>query len=78
MAGWRDLGNIWTTFKELDIRPLRDDAERPIVLAFVGAAQVGKSTLIAALQHDARAREKSSRQPSKLISTRRRGWARRI
>ncbi len=58
MAGWRDLGNIWTTFKELDIRPLRDEAERPIVLAFVGAAEVGKSTLIAALRHAVRAREK--------------------
>lgn len=58
MAGWRDLGNIWTTFKELDIRPIRDEAERPMVLAFVGAAEVGKSTLIAALRHGARAREK--------------------
>ena len=58
MAGWRDLGNIWTTFKELDIRPIRDEAEHPLILAFVGAAEVGKSTLIAALRHDARAREK--------------------
>ncbi|HEX7586892.1 MAG TPA: zinc-ribbon domain-containing protein [Anaerolineae bacterium] len=58
MAGWRDLGNIWTTFKELDIRPIRDDAERPVVLAFVGAAGVGKSTLIAALRHDGRSHEK--------------------
>jgi uncharacterized protein (DUF697 family) len=58
MAGWRDLGNIWTTFKELDIRPIRDEAERSIVLAFVGAEGCGKSTLIAALRHVKRAREK--------------------
>ena len=58
MAGWRDLGNIWTTFKELDIRPIRDEAERQLVLAFVGAVGVGKSTLIAALRHDGRAHEK--------------------
>lgn len=58
MAGWTDLGNIWNTFKELDIRPLAEEAERPLVLAFVGAAEVGKSTLIAALRHDKRAREK--------------------
>jgi uncharacterized protein (DUF697 family) len=58
MAGWTDLGNIWTTFKELDIRPIAEEAERPLVLAFVGAAGVGKSTLIAALRHDKRAREK--------------------
>jgi len=58
MAGWRDLGNIWTTFKELDIRPIRDEAERSIVLAFVGAEGCGKSTLIAALRHVKRVREK--------------------
>jgi uncharacterized protein (DUF697 family) len=58
MAGWTDLGNIWNTFKELDIRPIAEEAERPLVLAFVGAAGVGKSTLIAALRHDRRAREK--------------------
>jgi len=58
MAGWTDLGNIWTTFKELDLRPLAEEAERPLVLAFIGAAGVGKSSLIAALRHDQRAREK--------------------
>lgn len=58
MADWRDLGNIWTTFKELDIRRIREEAARPIVLAFVGAAGVGKSTLIAALQHSNRSRDK--------------------
>lgn len=58
MAAWSDLGNIWKTFKELDTRPLAEQAERPIVLAFVGADGAGKSTLIAALRHDKRAREK--------------------
>ncbi len=58
MVDWRDLGNIWTTFKELDIRPIREEAERPLVLAFAGAAGVGKSTLIAALRHSKRSRDK--------------------
>jgi uncharacterized protein (DUF697 family) len=58
MVGWRDLGNIWATFKELDIRPIRDEAERPLVIAVVGAVGVGKSTLIEALRHDVRAHEK--------------------
>lgn len=58
MAGWTDLGNIWNTFKELDIRPLAEEAERPLVLAFVGAVGVGKSTLAAALRHGKRARTK--------------------
>lgn len=58
MAGWRDLGNIWTTFRQLDIRPIQEEAERPVVLSFIGADGAGKSTLVAALRHDARTREK--------------------
>ena len=58
MPGWRDLGNIWTTFKQLDIRPIQEEAEKSVVFAFVGAEGVGKSTLIAALRHADRAREK--------------------
>ncbi len=58
MPGWTDLGNIWNTFKELDIRPIAEEAQRPMVLAFVGAQGVGKSTLIAALRYDKRAHER--------------------
>ncbi len=58
MAGWTDLSNLWNTFKELDIRPLRDDAERAISLAIVGVVDAGKSTLIHALRHGARTRER--------------------
>lgn len=68
MAGWRDLGNIWTTFKELDIRPIRDEAERPLVLAFIGAAGVGKSTLIAALRHDRRSPSGDARAREKAVT----------
>jgi uncharacterized protein (DUF697 family) len=57
MPGWSDFGNIWKMFRELDIRPIAEEAERPLVLAFVGAAGAGKSTMIAAMRHDQRARE---------------------
>ena len=58
MAGWRDLGNIWSILTEIDIREIAEEAQGPIVLAFVGAVGVGKSTLIAALRHGSRTREK--------------------
>ncbi len=58
MPSWRDLGNIWTTFRQLDVRPIREEAEQPLVLALIGAEGSGKSTLIGALRHDARAHEK--------------------
>lgn len=57
MANGTDLGNIWNTFKEIDIRPIAEEAERPVTLAFVGDHGVGKSSLIAALRHDKRARQ---------------------
>lgn len=56
MPNWTDLGNIWNTLKELDLRPLAEEAEQPLVIAVVGATGVGKSTLIAALHHDPRTR----------------------
>jgi uncharacterized protein (DUF697 family) len=59
MANWRDLGNIWTTFKEIDIRPIAQEAELPTTLAVIGAKGVGKSTLIAALRYDNHAHEKT-------------------
>lgn len=54
MPNWTDLGNIWNTLKELDVRPLAEEAERPLVIAVVGAPGVGKSTLIAALHRNPR------------------------
>ena len=59
MVNWIDLGNFWTTFKEIDIRPIAQDAERPTTIAVIGAEGVGKTTLISALSHDVHAREKT-------------------
>lgn len=57
MAGWRDIGNIWTTFREIDVRPIRDEAEEAILIAFVGAEGVGKTTLVTAMRSNARSDE---------------------
>ncbi len=57
MAGWRDLGNIWTTFRQIDIGPIRQEAERPVVIAVVGEEGVGKSSLVSAFRHGARTHE---------------------
>ena len=58
MPGWRDIDNIWTTFKQLDVRPIQAEAEQPLTLAFVGEEGVGKSALIAALRLNARQGER--------------------
>lgn len=58
MPDWRDLGSIWNTFKELDVRPIQAQAEQPLTVALIGAAGVGKSTLLSALRSHSRSREK--------------------
>ncbi|MCL4394239.1 MAG: zinc-ribbon domain-containing protein [Chloroflexi bacterium] len=69
MAGWLDLGNIWTTFKELDVRPIREQAERVVQIAVVGSAGAGKSTLIAAMRGDARSDAARARSHGASIGT---------
>ena len=36
MPKWSDFGNIWTTLRELDVNAIREEAERPFVIACVG------------------------------------------
>jgi uncharacterized protein (DUF697 family) len=33
---WSDFGNIWTTLRELDVNAIREEAERPFMVACVG------------------------------------------
>ncbi|MBI3912897.1 MAG: hypothetical protein HY327_01680 [Chloroflexi bacterium] len=58
MSRWNDLGNLWNAFKEIDIRPLREQAEHALVLAIAGAEQSGKTALTRAFRSTARARER--------------------
>ncbi len=36
MPKWSDFGNVWTTLRELDVRAIRDEAERPVAIACIG------------------------------------------
>ena len=36
MPKWSDFGNVWTTLREVDISAIREEAERPLVIACVG------------------------------------------
>ncbi|MBC8163365.1 MAG: hypothetical protein H7Z42_19320 [Roseiflexaceae bacterium] len=36
MAKWTDVGNIWTTLREVDVSVIRAEAERPFSIACVG------------------------------------------
>jgi uncharacterized protein (DUF697 family) len=46
------LTNVWGILKEADLRPLRDQATRGILIAIVGAPGTGRSTLADQLRQD--------------------------
>lgn len=46
MPSWGDFGSIWTTLRDVDVNAIREEAERPLLLAVVGheaaLAEVGR------------------------------------
>jgi uncharacterized protein (DUF697 family) len=49
--------SIWGILRELDVRPIRDAATRPLVVGVIGASGTGKSTLIRALREGGEERD---------------------
>ncbi len=52
MAGIRDLNNAWQTVTEMDIRPLREQAERGVRIALVGKPGSGRQALAQKMRRD--------------------------
>ncbi len=50
MPSWFDVGNIWKNLREVDLRPIRAQAERPTTIAIVGGNEPLKTSLIRALR----------------------------
>jgi uncharacterized protein (DUF697 family) len=58
VPGWFDFGNVWKTLREVDLRPIRAEAERFSLIAIAGNDESAKESLITALC------ESSARTPS--------------
>jgi uncharacterized protein (DUF697 family) len=52
MAGIKDLTNVWTNIRQIDMRPLAEAAERGIRIALVGRPGAGKHALADLLRRD--------------------------
>src|SRR5512143_833791 len=52
MPGFKDLSNVWKNIKEVDLRPIQEEALRPVKLAIVGRPGVGRHTLAAQMRRD--------------------------
>lgn len=49
MPSWFDIGNIWKNLREVDLRPIRAQAEHATTIAVVGDDETSKTSLIRAL-----------------------------
>ena len=52
MPGIKDLSNVWKNLKEVDLRPIQEQALRPVKLAIVGRPGVGRHTLADQMRRD--------------------------
>lgn len=52
MAGLKDLGNVWQSIKEMDLRPIREEALQAIHLAIIGRAGTPKQELAWQMRRD--------------------------
>ncbi len=67
MPGIKDLANVWKNLKEVDLRPIRDAALRPVKLVIVGRPGVGRHTLADQMRCDPN-RPESKTQTVLMIS----------
>lgn len=52
MAGIKEISSVWTNIKEVDLKPIRDSATRPVRIALVGEPGAGKHTLAEHMRSD--------------------------
>lgn len=52
MAGIRDVGDVWKNLKEIDLRPIMQQAVQPVRIALVGRPGSGVQTLATQLRSD--------------------------
>ena len=68
MAGIRDLSNAWQTVTELDVRPMREQAESGVQLALVGKLGSGRHALAEQMRRDPSRPEKVSPAPISIFN----------
>src|SRR4030065_573686 len=52
MAGWKDIANVWRNVREVDLRPIRDEAIRDLRIALVGKEGSGRQALAEHMRQD--------------------------
>lgn len=63
-----ELSNVWKTIKEVDLRPLRDQALRGVQVTLLGADGSGRHTLAEQLRRDPVRPDMQSEAPVKILN----------
>ncbi|GAB4478833.1 MAG: hypothetical protein Kow0088_19080 [Anaerolineales bacterium] len=63
MAGLKDLPNVWQSIKEMDLRPIREEALQEVRLAIVGRPETPKQELAWQMRHDPHRPQEESLTP---------------
>jgi uncharacterized protein (DUF697 family) len=52
VVGLKDISSVWKNIKEIDLKPIRESATRPIMIALVGSEGSGRHTLAEHMRTD--------------------------
>jgi predicted GTPase len=63
MAGMKEVTNVWKNLREVDLRPIREAALKPIKIALVGAPGSGRHTLAGQMRIDPSRPQMQSQTP---------------
>ena len=68
MAGWQDIANVWKNVREVDLRPIRDEALRDARLTVIGEPGSGRHTLVEQLRRDPSRADVRTHTPVNILS----------
>ena len=68
MAGWKDIANVWKNVREVDLRPIREDALRDVNIAIVGLEGSRRHELADHLRSDPQRSDTRTQTPIRIAN----------
>lgn len=68
MAGWKDIANVWKNVREVDLRPIREEALRDVNIAIVGPESSRCQALAEHLRTDPQRADTRAQTPIRIAN----------
>jgi uncharacterized protein (DUF697 family) len=68
VAGWKDIANVWKNVREVDLRPIREDALRDVNIAIVGLEGSRRHELADHLRSDPQRSDTRTQTPIRIAN----------